>query len=140
MNTRRATLLRWTKFNLVGALGVAVQLAVLYALIYQLRLSYLAATFVAVECTIVHNFLWHERFTWADRRDRTALARSARWLHFNLTNGAVSLFGNLLLMHLLVDQTHLPVLLANGIAILFCSLVNFFVGDQFVFRPALVKA
>ncbi len=139
MHPRQATVVRWTKFNLVGIIGVAVQLGLLYALTCGLGLNYLWATFLAVECTIVHNFLWHERFTWADRRDGTMRARAIRLARFNLTNGAVSVFGNLLLMRLLISQAHFPVLPANGLAILFCSMANFFLGDQFVFRPVPVK-
>ena len=43
--------------------------------------------------------------------------------------------GNLLLMRLLVEQFRVPLLAANGVAILACSLLNFAVGDRFVFRP-----
>ena len=55
------------KFNLVGALGIAVQLTVLLGLKSGLHLNYLLATALAVETAVVHNFLWHERYTWADR-------------------------------------------------------------------------
>jgi putative flippase GtrA len=33
----------------------------------ELHFPYLAATALAVEAAVVHNFFWHERFTWADR-------------------------------------------------------------------------
>jgi len=56
-----------------------------------------------------------------------------RLLRFHLSNGLVSLAGNLLLMRLLVSQAHLPVLAANGIAILCCSLANFFLSHHWIF-------
>jgi hypothetical protein len=40
------------KFNLVGAMGMAVQVAILALLTATLRVQYLAATAVAVECTV----------------------------------------------------------------------------------------
>jgi putative flippase GtrA len=65
--TRIPTLVRWCKFNFVGAVGIGVQFGVLYLLKSVLSLDYLAATALAVEAAVVHNFFWHERFTWADR-------------------------------------------------------------------------
>ena len=58
---------RWLKFNLVGGMGIVVQLLLLVGLKTGLHLHYLAATALAVEIAVVHNFLWHERFTWAER-------------------------------------------------------------------------
>ena len=130
-----STVLRWLKFNLVGIIGVCLQMSVLAACTYWAKLPYLAATVLAVECTILHNFIWHERFTWGDRPCNSGVERALRLLRFNSSNGAVSLVGNLLLMRLLVEQLHLPVLVANGGAILACSVANFLFGDQFVFRP-----
>jgi putative flippase GtrA len=65
--TRTLTLVRWCKFNLVGAVGIFVQFGVLFLLKSGLHFNYLAATVLAVEAAVAHNFFWHERFTWADR-------------------------------------------------------------------------
>ena len=125
------TLIRWSKFNLVGAIGIVVQLALLALLNQWLVGHYLFASAVAVELTLLHNFLWHLRFTWRDRRG--ASTRQSQLLRFHLSNGLVSMLGNLALMRLLVDEARLPILAANGIAILCCSLVNFCLGDSWVF-------
>ena len=122
---------RWLKFNAVGGIGIGVQLAVLTALTSGLKMNYLGATALAVEAAVVHNFVWHERFTWADRRGERSLVR---FLKFNLTTGAFSIAGNLALMKLLVGVWRLPYLPANMITIALCSLVNFLVSDWFVFR------
>jgi putative flippase GtrA len=76
--TRTATLVRWCKFNLVGAVGILVQFGVLFLLKSGLHFNYLAATALAVEVAVAHNFFWHERFTWADRTktDRTNPCRT----------------------------------------------------------------
>ena len=127
-------IMRWMKFNLVGVIGTFLQLAILAACTHWTKFPYLVAVAIAVECTILHNFLWHERFTWGDRKCRSNWERGKRLLRFNTTNGGISLMGNLLLMRLLVEHLRLPILAANGVAILACSLLNFAVGDQFVFR------
>ena len=112
-NTWRSIATRWLKFNLVGGMGIAVQLLVLVVLKTGLHLHYLVATALAVEAAVVHNFLWHERFTWADR----AGPGFARFFKFNLTTGLFSIAGNLVLMKLLVGLGHVNYLLANGITI-----------------------
>jgi putative flippase GtrA len=127
----RTTGVRWLKFNVVGGIGIAVQLLVLAGLKTGLHLDYLIATALAVEAAVVHNFLWHERFTWVDR---TAKAGFSRFVTFNLTTGAFSIMGNVLLMKLLVGVAALHYLVANGITIAVCSIVNFALSDKFVFR------
>jgi putative flippase GtrA len=127
--------LRWLKFNFVGALGMGVQLAALAGLT-ALGLGYLTATALAVEAAVVHNFLWHERMTWRDRAAPLFRQVLSRFLRFQMANGAISLFGNLLLMRLLVGALHLPVLAANLGAIAACAALNFAVSDRVVFVPS----
>ena len=128
-NPWRSIATRWLKFNLVGGMGIVVQLLMLVMLKTGLHLHYLAATALAVETAVVHNFLWHERFTWADRPG----AGFVRFCKFNLATGLFSIAGNLVLMKLLVGIGHVNYLLANGITITACSVVNFLVSDGFVF-------
>jgi putative flippase GtrA len=131
---RRATAVRWLKFNLVGALGIAVQLAVLLGLKSGFHLNYLLATVLAVEAAVLHNFLWHERYTWADRLGPSWRKSLPRLLRFNLAAGGVSIAGNLALMKLLVGVGHVNYLIANGAAIASCSLLNFLVSDAWIFE------
>jgi len=131
---RNRTFRRWMKFNAVGGIGIGVQLLALAVLRSWWKLNYLLATGLAVEIAVVHNFLWHERFTWVDRptsRFRHSLTRLAR---FNASNGAVSILGNLLLMRLLVGELRFNYLAANLIAVSVCSLSNFVLSDRFVFE------
>jgi len=125
------TVIRWGKFNLVGAVGMVVQLAVLAVLNRCVPGHYLLASAAAIEITLLHNFVWHLHYTWRDRRDNSALM--TQLLRFHLSNGLVSMLGNLALMRVLVQQAHMPVLIANAIAILCCSIVNFWLGDGWAF-------
>jgi putative flippase GtrA len=126
-----STFLRWCRFNLVGAAGMVVQLGALAVLTRLAPGHYLCASAAAVELTLVHNFVWHLRYTWRDRRGDSAIL--AQFVRFHLSNGLVSMLGNLALMHILVAEARLPVLVANGLAILCCSLVNFCLGDHWAF-------
>ena len=129
----RQRLFRWLKFNAVGGIGIAVQLAALAVFRSWLKVDYLLATGLAVEIAVIHNFLWHERFTWADRPATRPMQSLLRLAKFNASNGAVSMVGNLGLMRLLVGEMKLSYVAANLIAIVLCSLVNFLLGDRFVF-------
>jgi len=128
----QGTRLRLLKFSLVGAMGIAVQLGVLTALI-TLRINYLAATALAVESAVVHNFLWHQRFTWADRSRPEAANILVRLLRFHVSNGLISLVGNLLMMRVFVGWLGVPVLAANVVAISICFVANFLASDRWVF-------
>jgi putative flippase GtrA len=126
-------LIRFSKFNLVGAIGMAVQLSSL-ALFNRLAPGrYLIASAAALELTLLHNFTWHLHFTWPDRRHPAVLL--TQLVRFHLSNGVVSMVGNLALMRLLVHHAHLPVLASNAIAILCCSVLNFSVGNNWTFAP-----
>jgi putative flippase GtrA len=125
------TFIRWGKFNLVGAMGMVLQLAVLAVLNRCAPGHYLLTSAAALELTLLHNFVWHLHYTWRDRRNDSALL--AQFLRFHLANGLVSMLGNLALMRILVQQAHLPVLASNGIAIVCCSILNFCLGDNWAF-------
>ena len=125
------SLIRWGKFNLVGAMGVVVQLAALALFARLAPGHYLYATAAAIELTLLHNFVWHLHFTWRDRRNHSAVM--AQLIRFQLSNGMVSLVGNLVLMRVLVDGAHVPLLAANVLAILCCSIVNFSLSHNWAF-------
>ena len=125
---------RWLKFNLVGGVGIAVQLGALALFPSGLQLNYLLATALAVETAVIHNFLWHGRFTWADRPARRFVHSLARLAKFNTSNGLVSLVGNLLIMSALVGEFHVNYVIANLIAVATCSIANFLLSDRFVFE------
>jgi putative flippase GtrA len=92
---------------------------------------YMLATAIAIEITLLHNFIWHLHYTWRDRRYQSPLL--GQLIRFHLSNGLVSMVGNLALMPVLVAGARIPVLIANAIAILCCSIVNYLLGDRWAF-------
>ena len=131
---------RWTAFNLVGLIGVAVQLTVLALLIHVGGWNYLAATAVAVELAVLHNFAWHQRWTWKDRQSASLRHTVIRLIRFHALNGTVSLAGNLAITAALTGWLHMEPVLANAIAIVACAVVNFAGSDRLVFRSAIAIA
>lgn len=127
------SLRHFLRFNVASLAGVFVQLATLWVLIHVCSLHYLLATVVAVAVAVAHNFVWHVRWTWADRQFAPSDAVRAFW-RFAAANGAVSLAGNVLMMPLLVGWLDVAPLPANLVAIASSGLLNFWLADQVAFR------
>lgn len=130
-------LVRWMKFNVVGVVGMGVQLGALALLNRCWHGHYLVASTVAIEITLLHNFAWHVRYTWRDRPPQDS--RLAQMVRFQMSNGVVSMIGNLVLMRLLVQEARLPVLAANAVAIVCCSVTNYCLGDRWAFAAGSRK-
>ena len=114
-------------------MGTCVNLASLALLIRGTELHYLAATALAVETAVLHNFFWHELWTWGDRGLARSGGRIFRLLRFNFTTGLTSIGGNLAFMRILVGELSLPPLVASAASIACCALANFLVSDRLVF-------
>jgi putative flippase GtrA len=126
-------LARWLTFNGIGLLGLALQLTILAVLIRVARVDYVPATAIAVEITLLHNFVWHQRWTWRDRPATSLRAAAARLARFHLLNGSVSLCGNLAFMSMLTGRAGVDPMAATLVSVAGCSLINFFGSHVLVF-------
>ena len=129
----KTAIVRWLKFNAVGAMGIVVQLLALALLLRVLEFHYLWATVLAVETAVLHNFFWHWRWTWADRRSDGLNHMAATLLRFNLSNGMISLFGTVLCTGILTGILKLNPLLANVLSLGPCCVINYLVSDRLIF-------
>jgi putative flippase GtrA len=127
------TVRHFIRFNAASFAGILVQLATLWLLTSRAGIHYQAATLLAVAAAILHNFVWHWRWTWAVRA-LTPRAAVHAFGRFAVTNGAVSLVVNLMAMPLLVTGTGLPPVPANLLAIASAGLANFYLADTVAFR------
>jgi len=123
---------RVAAFTAVGVAGYGVQTAVLWWLVSRAGMAVVPATLLATEAAVLHNFLWHLRWTWSDR-PAGPRAVAGRLLRFNLSNGGFSLVGGAAIMALLVDALGMHYLLANLVAVLAVSAANYLASDRFVF-------
>jgi putative flippase GtrA len=120
---------RWIRYALVGALGIIVRLSCI-ALLDSTGVHYLISTSMGIEAALLHNFLWHQSWTWKDRQGSFLI----RLASFHLTNGCISMAGNFLLMPVFVQVAH--ILVANFAVIGTCAIFNFIAADRMVFRRA----
>jgi len=110
---------RFARFGLVGAMGVAVNSAVLFVAHGVVGLPLLVASPLAVEIAILHNFIWNERWTFGARV--FSLRRLAK---FNLTSLGGLLIASAVLYSLVV-YLGVHYLLANLAGIALATAWNF---------------
>jgi len=121
-------------------MGVVVQFFILSLLAGVVGLHYLVATALAVETAVLHNFVWHERWTWVDRARADGSGTVQRLIRFHLANGAFSILSNLVFTGAFVELMGLHYLVANLLSIAICSVLNFLVSDRFVFAAPATKS
>ena len=128
----RSGLRRTGAFASVATIGFVVQASAIVALTSLAGWHITAATAAGVLLAIVHNFVLHARWTWADR-DRSArvLTRLAR---FTLATGSLSLVGTVALTTLYAWLLGAPVLVSNLLAVVSVGALNFLLLDKVVFR------
>lgn len=124
--------MKFLKFGAVGMAGVAVQLGALWCFAHILEIATIVSTVMAVEIAVLHNFVWHEAWTW---RGLPAAGRWRRLLRFHASNGLVSLASNAAFTWLFAEILGIPLLAANLGAIGVTALLNFALADVWVFRP-----
>jgi putative flippase GtrA len=87
---------------------------------------------MGVLLAVGHNFAWHERWTWADRRTGGQLI--VRLLKFVGSVGAISLVGTVVLTTVSVSVFRMPVLIGNLLAVWSTAVLNYLVLDRIIFR------
>jgi len=127
---------RWWRFNAVGIAGFVVQLGALWLLSKMAGVHYILATALAVEIAVLHNFAWHEVWTW---RGLGIDGRLRRLLRFHAANGLLSITSNVLLTAFLMQWVKLPLLAANATAVVAMALLNFALAELWVFRRAVTE-
>ena len=123
---------RLIAFATVAAGGLILQVATLAVLTMAVHWPYVPATAAAVEVAVLHNFWWHERWTWSDR-SLPAGRGAQRLRRYHVTTAMTSIGGNLLLTAAFVELANVPVVAANIAAVGAMAAANFLVADRWVF-------
>ena len=131
---------RWARFTTAGIVGFIIQLGILAALTKWTELHYVAATLIAVELAILSNFVWHEQWTWRERRPATWRERWQRLTRFHLLTGLTSIVGTTVLTAVLVESGGLSPVVSNAISVMALGLVNFAGAETLVFRTSAIVA
>ena len=121
---RKGELWRFIKFCLVGLSGVGVNMGLLWLLTEYAGLVYLLSATIAVETSIITNFLLNNYFTFRGRSEPGTRSFFQRLLKFNLIS-LVGLGINLGLLSLFTEVFGIYYLVSNIIAIVIVTLWNY---------------
>lgn len=123
---------RFFKFCLVGASGVLVNMGLLWVLTEKLGLFYLHSSALAIETSILTNFVLNEQWTWRERNIGTKFKRL-------MTYNVVSLGGlavNMTVLWLLTSILGLYYLISNLGGIASATLLNFLINDRWTWQKS----
>lgn len=128
--------LRWRptpefiKFSVVGASGTLFNLSLLFLLVEIFSMPHIAASILASESAILHNFLLNNYWTFSSRSYTHSLFR--RGIHFNLISIG-SLLINVIVFACLTS-TGISYMLAQVAGILTAFTINYLVNNHLVFK------
>ncbi len=117
------------KFNIVGASGILVNMAVFWLLTSFSTVHHLLSGAIATEVSILNNFILNHLWTFSDRRRELHIL--VRLVAFHASR-LLGLFITVGVLYLLADMLGLYLYLAYLIAIGFGVLANFYTSDVFV--------
>ncbi len=119
------------KYLCVGATGTVVNCAVLWGLVHWMHWHYLLAAGVAIQLAVIQNFIWHDRWTFSDRRGHS------RWLvrfgQYELTSSGGMIL-NWILLAAFVSWAHWPLVPANLCGIAVGALVTYTVSKLWIWK------
>jgi dolichol-phosphate mannosyltransferase len=124
---------RLAKFALVGAWGFVVNMFFLWFLTETAGLYYLLSSILAIEISLINNFVLNDIWTWHDRGRAGKAEYFKRMLRYQITAGA-SMLANLFVLWLLTAVFGVYYLASNIFGILCGSALNFVVNDRWTFR------
>ena len=124
------------KFSLVGASGVLVNEGILWLLTESVGLHYLASATVAIETSVINNFVWNDIWTFRERRAPGWKARLLRLSKFNLVS-AIGIAINLGVLWLLTGVFGIHYLVSNLCGIAVAMIWNFIANVSWTWRKLI---
>ncbi len=119
---------RFIKFAIVGASGVFVNEGLLALFTEVYAVSVAIAGVIAIEASILSNFLINNYWTWRDSHEKSFGKRLFQYHSVSFVAGLVNYV-------ILVSLTHMGIhhLLANLIGIAIATLINFILNNHWTF-------
>ncbi|MFW5865822.1 MAG: glycosyltransferase [Nanoarchaeota archaeon] len=122
---------KFLKFAVVGLSGVIVNFGILVSLTELASLFYVYSSAIAVEVSIITNFLFNNFWTWRKNNHKNSFI--GRLLRFNLVS-LIALVLNVSVLYLLTEYVGMWYVFANAFGILAGVLVNFTINDRWTFK------
>lgn len=127
-------ILRFIKFCIVGASGVGVNFGVFWLLHSQFNVYDLIANPIAIEISILSNFLFNDIWTWGDRRQIGIKALLGRLVRYHVVTSAVAALTDMLALWVLTRFFEMNPYIAKAIGIGLGTVLNFTLNHFWTFR------
>ena len=134
MGLERASLGRMLRFGIVGASGVVVNQGLLMLLHGTFGLPLLLSSVVAIEMSILSNFILNSRWTWKIDLGRSPRGWVQKAVQYHAATVVTAFAGNVLVLMGLVHLFGVDYRLANLVGIVVGSGLNYLAGEFWVFR------
>ncbi|TKJ39714.1 hypothetical protein CEE37_10570 [candidate division LCP-89 bacterium B3_LCP] len=127
---------RFFRFGIVGLIGVLVNLG-FYTLLHDVVGIYdIIAGAIAIELSILNNFILNDRWTFRDRSTGGRKQWFKRFLAFHLSSGLVAMLAQLLMLFVLTRFMGFWDKLAYAIGIGFGALANYLICNLWIFKAS----
>jgi dolichol-phosphate mannosyltransferase len=118
------------RFGVVGFSGIAVNLCILFFLVEFAYFDKILAGFIAIELSILNNFIWNDLWTFHLVENPKLSSRFHRLVVFNLVSaGGVAV--NLGIYYILMNWFGLYYLISQLVGILIAFIWNFLINRRF---------
>ncbi len=122
---------RILKFAVVGVSGVGVNMGLLYLLTEHLKIIYPISSIIAIEMSIISNFILNDLWTWRDRIKKKLFYRFSQ---YHISVGLTAILANWIILVLLTEIFNIYYLISNLIGISVGTLSNYIINDLWTFR------
>mgnify|MGYP005858084913 CR=1 FL=1 len=122
---------RIVKFAIVGGLGILVNMGLLYIFTEAAKLNYKLSSVIAIEISIITNFLINDAWTWKDRIKERFFSRMLR---YHVSAGITATVFNWGLLVLLTEVFGVYYLLSNIAGISIGTISNYILNNFWTFK------
>ncbi len=124
---------RFVKFGLVGTWGFLVNMLILWFLTEKVGVYYLFSSLVAIEISLLNNYVLNDLWTWHDRGKKGKKEYFKRMFQYHVSASAAMLT-NISILWILTALFGIYYLASNIFGILCGTLLNFFINDRWTFK------
>jgi len=119
------------RFVVVGAAAAGIQTILLWLFVDRIRLNIIVAAVIAIEVTIIMQYVVNNAWTFRETKN-TGKEYVVGLLKTNVVRGSAMPI-QLGVLFVLVDWRSVPVLLANGVAIVVSGIYRYVLDSQWTF-------
>lgn len=125
---------RFLKFFVVGLSGFVVNMFFLWFFTEVLKIFYLFSSPLAIELSILNNFILNDFWTWRDRGRSGKLNYFKRMVQYHISVSVSAIMVNIFFLWFLTEVFHFYYLLSNFWGIAAGAVLNYFINDRWTFR------